>query len=688
LILGLALAFLPCAGTRPAGAAGENPIWTGWVRDLLGRGIPGVEVWVLPAGAEEPPFPTRTVRTDPDGRIELPDLPPGRHIVALSKPGYRILLAPIHTRFSLGTTLVLAPLAAASTEPPGPGSMDWVLRVPRTDVLKEWTPMALMPPAESASGEARSGRGGTGLPAERVAAEAKLPLNGEVQQWFTSQLPFDAGDPRAADSSGRTTALAVSGDLGGKGLWRVRGLTDSLVTEAGGNAAAGNEDRGASRLLLSMRYDAGPGDSLQFRARFDRDRFRGVTEDLPLLDGRQEVRTFGYEADWTRKVGSGDGLSMSLGFLEANGRVPEESAALRAPTGVRSEEESFLEDRRWNVGARYGFRPAPEHSVSVSARTRLFDREGVEEPGWVLGPDSPQVEMPVPTTSERGWLITVSGEDAWRIADPLRLVLAVDYHRAATETPASILVPRLGVKSDLERTTLEGTLLIRLEDLQPDSPGGTAARLGGWEDTRIGFRAQALHRFGAGWSVVGHLLQNPVEPAGGSSLWENREALPGEASGPFLLAEPGAESLQYGVEVRKKFRNLEGWIGSDRGTLTGKFATRVEGAPIQILEEGSLDFLALHAAASLPRTDTEIRLDLLRIAEDAGRSVAPVRRTSRVGLVVSQEVPIPKWRGPADWRILFACQSLEREPFESDLTGNRLPAERIRRISGGLGVTF
>ena len=646
-----------------------------------------MEILVFPVGPRPANDAVGASRTDPRGRFELSDLLPGSYLLALNKPGYQVLLAQVNTRLVSRMTLTLAPGAARTTAPslPDRDSMDWVLRMPRTDVLKEWEngrEAATEGPPDEPSGPGRV----SSLPMNEAAgrAPARLPINGEVRQWFTSGFPFSDRGSDSAGSTGRTTAVDVSGSLGERGGWRVGGLTGSLVTGPGVPGADGVEnDQDANRLRLAMRYEVGPEDSLRFLARYERDRFRGESLWAGPAPGDQEVRTWGYQADWSRRGDEGQALKMNLGFLHALGRNPDAAIGPDALEGAA--DDSFLQDRRWNAGAAYGFSPNPRHRVSVQARSRVYRYDQRDE-GWILVPVQPSLS--VAETGERGWSVSLSGEDSWKISDPLGLTLGLDYHRAGSVRRASTLVPRFGARREGKQTVVSAQILLRFDELS-DTFSGRDFGAGSWTSDagrELGYRAEVLHGIGTTWKVGGHAELNPIRLEADDPGWDS--PIHPADSDVLLLVDPLAKTREIGIQVRKRFKGLQGSLESERGRIAGRVATRLESAPIRLLGEGEVEYLSLKATASLLKTDTEVRLDYHRLAgSDNSSPPEETSRASRVDLLLLQQLPRLGHRRSSDWRILFACQTLDRERAAvSSAAGPSL--ERIRRLSGGVGVTF
>jgi hypothetical protein len=673
LILSLSAAILLVAPARAEDIRG----WSGAVLDPLGAGIAGVEVLVFSAEGESRESPAEIFKTDRSGRFRLSGLNPGRYILALNKPGYQILLAQVHTRWISKLALTLIPRRDIPAAPIGNDSMDWILRAPRSDLLKQ---IGREVPGPSAESGALPGGPPVSASSPRVAALGSLPFNADVEQWYTTSPGFSGRSSEGGGASGRTTALRFDGDLLGHGSWQVDGVLGVLTT--GGGQETGR-DEGADRLRLGLDYRVGEADSVRVRARYDRDSYRQEASSLGALapaSADQEVRTMGYRADWLRDLEEGKGLEMNVGFLQAQGRYPL-STGEAAPV---SDSEEGIQDRRWDAGARYGFNVSPEHRVSVRAQTRLY-RYGLRDEGWVLVPF--QMERFRPEGADRGWVLSFSGEDAWRISNPLSVSIGLDYQRSRGGWPVSAVIPRLGARREGDRVVVQGQILFRMESSSSsDAAGNSAAEATGGDPTSLGYRAEILQRVGESWTIAGHAERNPSYDDMERG-WSNPQgpADPGE----LLLTDPSSWVEEVGLKVTKRLRGVEGTLGTDSGRVRGRLSARLDGAPILFLVDGEVHYLTLRASALVTKTDTEVRLDYRRL--DGLEISAPsgdLYQASRVDLSFLQQVPLAGKRIPADWRVLLAFQTLSREGVESVQAGGEPWPERIHRISGGLGVKF
>ena len=652
----------------------------GVVQDSIGRGLPGVEIVVYSLGAPAS-TPLAILLTDDRGRFSLEGLGSGSFLLALNKPGYPIRLAQANSRLLSFLQIRLGPSMKPAVEGmPASDSMDWVLRLPRTDVLKEEAPRI---PGQGAVTEGEASKAGfSGSGATAVSLDSgRLPVSGEVNQWYTTSLAGVGGSPEAPGSSGRATTVQVAGDILGRGDWEVRGLAESSNTEGAGVGEGGfGGDQGANRLRVAMRYNVSPEDSVQVQARFDRDSYRSDGESEAIVPANQAVRTLGYQANWTRNLARESRLEVVTGFLHSQARVPWGIEA-----GTEAEEQGDeLRDWHWNAQADYHLQLPRAHRLSLAARTRVYNYEQ-RDAGWILTPIRSDLTML--ESGQRGWALSLSGEDSWQLSPPVSLILGLDTHVSEGIDRNVILVPRVGARKQGEQSTLQGWILVRTDNFgSVESRRGGSSGRGVPESDPLGFRAEILQKFQGDWVLSGHIERNPLGTSAGL-------VQPGTAdiSTPelMLVTDPSAWSQEAGFSVSKSLKGVEGRLESDHGRVVGKMAGSLTEAPVLFLEDGGVRYLALKATANVQKTDTQVHLDYTRMAgtqidEAAGTSLS----ASRVDLVVLQPIPFVSNRGAGSWRVLLGFQSLTRGPGSAGETPENAMPEKINRFSGGVGVSF
>ena len=635
------------------------------VQDALGRGISGVEILVVALG--DPAASPSTLISDERGRFSLESLGPGNFLLALNKPGYAIrfaqanshLLSLLRIRLSVDDSIRAGSDSAAS--------MDWVLRLPRSDVLKEEAPSVAVQGAEQPE-EAAASR-------STAALSVALPVRTELNQWYTSSLS-SAGDPQSPGSTGRSTHVQVRGDLPGKGDWEVRGLSESVNTEGQNPIGRYGLDQGANRLRLAMRYSLSPSDSLQVQARFDRDSLHSDNEMDAASPANQAVRTLGYRASWVRSLGEDSRLDVAMGFLDSRARVPGPFE----PSGAQNPDDE-LRDWNWNAHAGYSFQLPGEHHLNLAARTRFYNYDQADT-GWILAPLRGEITML--DLGQRGWAVTLSGEDSWRLTKPMSLILGLDTHYSAYGDRSLFIVPKVGARREVDRSMIQGWVMFRSESSGPSETSEVASS-GPSGSEAVGFRAEVLQRLPGEWVLGGHVERNPA----GNALLDD-QAVAGISRGEgMVMTDATSWSQEAGMSVSKSIKGIRGSLESDQGWIVGRVAGGIEETPVLVLEQGGIRYLALKINASVEKTDTQVRLGYTRLAGDGAEAdEGSAASASRIDVTVFQPIPFVSNRGAGSWRVLLGYQSLSALPGVAAEVEPGAPPERVHRFSGGLGVTF
>lgn len=637
------------------------------VLDLVGRGVPGVEVLVFPVGVSE--GPAAVLHTDSKGRFSLAALPAGSYMLALSKPGYRIHLARVNSTLLSLLSIHLVSEAAAGKPGPAPGKMDWVLQLPTADVLKE-EDAAPVRISQTPSAPASAPPQGFVSPAAADRGH-RLPVRGDVNQWYTSTLAALGAGVQAPESTGRRTDLQFGGELQGKGSWDLQGMARTLSTDGGVAAQAGSEtDQGSNRVKLGMNYRLTPADSIVFQARFDRDRYRADGFPGEIVPADQEVRTLGYAANYTRKVNEAHRWGVGTDLVRAQARMPQPSAD---PVPV-PDTAGDLTDWRWSAAADYQASLPRDHRISVAARTRIYRYEMRDE-GWAVAP----IQAGVIESGERGWSLSFSGEDAWRVAGPVQLLLGLETHASEAWGKSLLLIPRVGARRESDSSLVQGWILVRSDG---GGPEGRAQAAGDLPGSALGYHAEAARRFDGAWVVGGHVHRNAL--AAGLPPSAENPAPPAVPSA--LLADPDSWSQEIGFSVSKDLPGVRGTLESDGGKIVGRVGRMLGEAPVQSLRDGSARYLALRASASVLKTDTLLHFDYTRLD---GTEAPGSEASSQVNLIVFQPIPMVSDRGAGSWRVLFGYQgvTLEAHPQDAGLPDSEAPG-KVHRFSGGVGVTF
>ena len=618
---------------------------------------------VFPVGASE--SPAAVLHSDLKGRFSLEGLPAGSYILALSKPGYRIQLAQANSALLSLLSIHLAPAEGVDVPQAQSGAMDWVLRLPVSDVLKEED-------TEPASSTASSPDPvGPGILAAQLAAGHRLPVRADLNQWYTSSLAALGAGAGSPESTGRSTELTVGGELQGRGNWELQGLARSLSTEGSVTPQAGREtDEGSNRLKVAMNYRLTPADAIQFQARFDRDRYHSEGSLADPAAAAQEVRTLGYAANYTRKVNDDHRWRVGTDLLRAEARVPQ---AIDGPlTGAAAND---LTDWRWSAAADYQASLPRDHRLSVAARTRIYRYEMRDE-GWAVAPI--QAGASRTESGDKGWSLSFSGEDSWKLAGPVQLLLGLETHVSESWGKSVLLIPRLGARRESAWSLVQGWILVRTDG---GGPEGEIER-GDSSNSPLGYHAEIARRFDGDWVVRGHVQRN--------ALMSGDLGVPADSAAPqrvpiAVLADPDAWSQEIGFSVTKDLRGVRGTLESDGGRVVGRVGGTLSEAPVLVLAEGSTRYLALRASADILKTDTRLHFDYTKLE---GSDVPGAEVSSQIDLIVFQPISIVSNRGVGSWRLLFGYQGLTRAGGPQDPLPRADASEKVHRFSGGVGVTF
>src|SRR4030095_5068683 len=116
------------------------------------------------------------------------------------------------------------------------------------------------------------------------------------------------------------------------------------------------------------------------------------------------------------------------------------------------------------------------------------------------------------------------------------------------------------------------------------------------------------------------------------------------------------------LSVSKRAKLGAGSLESGLGRIVGRMAGAMSEAPVLALEEGEVRYVSVTAKASLQKSDTQVRLDFMRMEGVALSSPAEApARAFRVDLVVFQPLGFASDRGLGTWRLLFGYQTVSRD---------------------------
>ena len=162
----------------------------------------------------------------------------------------------------------------------------------------------------------------------------------------------------------------------------------------------------------------------------------------------------------------------------------------------------------------------------------------------------------------------------------------------------------------------------------------------------------------------------------------------------LLIHEGGAESLEVGMAVEKRFRRLVAAVGSNIGQIEGFLVTGYfDEMPVQQVSYNLVRYLVASAHGYRPDTGTRVRLDYQRFLNNPENIPDPSSLSysyQRVDLAVEQDLPfLDLWN--ARWRALVALETRHTGPLDggdlAELRSAGIP-ESERRLSGGVAIRF
>ncbi|HEX9427041.1 MAG TPA: TonB-dependent receptor [Candidatus Polarisedimenticolia bacterium] len=640
------------------------------VVDRSGHGLPGASVFLLVNGVgapraslDTPPWSDRAAvvpavfepaTTGADGTVET-SLPPGRYRVAASKSGYGIGVADVSTLLRSRLEIRLEDLVRAVTgdlplasEPDGLG-LDWILRTPADDVLRETEARASQPAGEDAASPAGGSRLG----------EILETLDGELVQHFSGEdLPGQ--DSAGGGSSGRSTSLALRGSLGDQGAWRFHGLTGRQENGLLDGFGGARQDRRAERLQIGLDYRLGRG-NLKSDVRYGTNRYVVDPSGDTVNATDQDQTDLGMETRWDRPLGGTAILYVEGAYTQTSVRAVDAGLSPFAVTAAESPDARRVLDRSTLATAGVAF-DAGDHHFDLGMRAKSY-RYDLRNQGVLLYSlyDTPSLAEP----GERGNAMSIFGSDDWRMAPGATLNYGLRYHSNINAGQA-YLVPRVGVTFQRAPggATLRALALYRLDDpglvslyARSDDPADAMARDVG----RFGYLLSLEHRSDDRLEMAATISYKPFEEGVGED--DTGLLAPGAWGDALLFLTDGAAGRhELGLEVGRVFGGLHGVLSGTVGRVDGRLSPAIEEAPVQRLSVGEVRYTLTRLKAMYAPTATEVQVDYRRV--DASSADTAEGRDPegldyrRIDLTVSQDLPRLRNIMNARFRVLMAYQGL------------------------------
>lgn len=615
---------------------------------------------------------SRVIRSAADGSFSAL-LPAGRYRIAAFKPGYEVALGDINLMARNRMVIVMEPerdpAGARAGEGEGARGLDWILRQPGGNVLRE----RILGLEELLSENAA-------VP-QPAAFWARLPpIDGEFVQHLSggSLVGGEASGP--GDQSGRSTRLALRGPAGGRGSWRFDGRAGRSTTtlDPGGDL---RRTRRSSGLGIGLDYPLGPSDGLQAEMRYGTSRYLlGAPWSEAGID--QEHRTAGLRGLWNRRLADESSLRVGASYMEAGLREPSVVPGSRADLPAGTADLDGQSDRSIGATAGLAFQAAA-HDVDVSLRVHAY-RYDLGDGGALLSSfDSGPVAL---EAGGQGSALSLLGQDDWRVAERSVLHYGVGYH-ADRAAGSSYLVPRVGVTCTLSAggdLYLRSILLYRIEDRIPSGPASGRPGEAPQGTRNLGYEIGVTRRPESRLQFAATLSYRPFQGFGGG----NGPASAGfrDEVGPVLAdAASGRHEMEF--EVGRGFGFVHGSLAGTLGRVEGRVSPFLQEAPLGSLKTGEARYYLTSLRAQFEPTDTELRIDYRRVtgalqpaiaAGDAGLDYR------RLDLAVYQDLP---WVAIANsrWRVLMAYQGLQYDSLDDP----GLPdSGATSRVTGGVDISF
>lgn len=689
----LALLLVLIATVRAAVAG--PPLLKVHVTDASGHGLPGATIFLMlttpvatrpvpeAPGSEAPTSLSgaiEPVTTDSEGAAEAL-LVPGRYRVAALKAGYAIAVAEVstlvRTRLEVRLREVARAFAGDLPAPSAPSDLglDWILRTPADDVLRQTKARLALPAADEAAPASGGGRLNAVL----------ATLDGELVQHFSGGDLLGREAP-AAGASGRSTSLALRGSLGDQGSWRFHGLTGHQDNGAPDRLGGARQGRQADRMQIGVDYHLGPDDDLKADLRYGTSRYVVDPSGEAAATIDQDQTDLGMETRWDRRLEGTALLYVEGAYAQTGVRAIDAGLAPFSAPASEGEDPRRALDRTTQATAGVAFE-AGDHHVDVGLRAKSY-RYDLRDRGVLLYSlyDAPSLAEP----GERGNAMSLFGSDDWRVAPRATLNYGLGYHSNLTAGDA-YLVPRVGVtfQPPVGGATLRALALYRLDDpglVSLYTTSGDPAGIMGRDVGRFGYLLSVERRPEDRLQVAATLSYKPFEEGIGDDDPDLRA--PGAWGDALVFLTDGAAGRhEVGVEVARAFGGLHGVLSGTIGKVGGRLSPAIEEAPIQILSLGEVRYTLTRLRAAYAPTATEVQFDYrevdaesAEISEGRGSEGIDYRR---LDLTVAQDLPRLRNLANARFRVLMAYQGLAYGASASASA----PAVTTR-FTGGVNITF
>jgi len=403
---------------------------------------------------------------------------------------------------------------------------------------------------------------------------------------------------------------------------------------------------------------------------------------MPRNDRRSRV--WGYDARWSRRVGTASDLDVQVGYGSA---TLDRADVIEAPEGARAE----IGDQQWRAVGAFSFSPAPRHRLRVGMSANLHEY-GSTDMRLTLDPDLAGLG-PV-GLGDRGWTLSLFGKESYAVTGPLALDVGFDYHHMGFEKTVSFFLPQAGVTySPGGRHTVRALVMVKLEDRSdPLLVAENAA--GGPEESifdRVGYLVAWDRQFDGNLSLS---MAAAFRPYAQENLVSGEHvAFRPVSDRARFVSDGNATSRELSLRLEKRMARMTSSTGFRIGEVEGSMVSFLPNdIQTQEMAHNLVRFLATTLQTAIIPSGTHVTLDFRRIQNDSlhlsGETQDPMTYTS-VDMLVQQQLFF--LQGGGEWRLLVGYRTIlntsEGTEGANQLARLGVPAEQ-RRVSGGVSIRF
>jgi hypothetical protein len=633
----VALLALVAAALAPSPRVEAAGALTGSVRDLVGRGLAGVEVLIVdPHRAVDP---VAVARSGSDGRFRVPSPVPGVYTVAALKEGYETFVGRVDTLLETTIEVVLRP--AERVEPASIArDPSWALRLPERGILRAVGP-------EPVFGDGSDGGG---------ADAADTAMRVEVDQLFSATGGTGRSDATTPELSPTETRLTVASALGDRASLRAQGRSERLHA----SGFRGEQDTAAletgAYAAVELGYEAPADSRLAATAFYDhRDYELATGGGAPTVPLEERHRTWGYGARWSRQVDAGTRVGVQVDYRDTSAGPLRGQAV--PPTARGASSRSVRAQGSCDAAGR------EHHRVELAVHA---DQHRASDDAVAPGEDA-------------RWRLQAEARDTWSAGGELALIYGLAYAQAVTSADSTLLVPRVGGIWSAGRWIASTLVSYHLPSGEGSAQGGA-----GRSASPVGYEA------GVGMGVVdGVQLQGSVASAPVRVETFGPVASPARtASSPLFLSDGNVAVREYRVAVTERRGTSGTWLELSSGRAEGDVAPLLSFESTAGLgAAGLLRYAGGRLGWRLPERGADLAVEYRRVRAEG--TADGTRESSRESVELQFGKTLAGLRVPGDWRLLLALRLGSVESMElADPEASETVDALNRRVGAGVSVVF